>query len=691
MLSNFNYQAVIQFFHTYPHSGGIIAFFIVFLEALAVVGSVIPGAILMPTLGFLIGSSVIPVGSTFLFALCGAFCGDYLSYLLGVHFQSKIHRLWPFSRHPKLLDRSEEYFRNHGGKSIFLGRFIGPMRAMIPMVAGMMKMRQSRFILAAIPSGAIWVALYLFPGVLLGALSLELPPKAATKFTLYVLLAAILVWILCWLLKHFFMRVCNLLDIVIKKTWEYLQRNKATHWFTSLLADPREPDNHSQLTLLILAALCAVIFVTIFVHLLTKGVLTSLNEPLYYLLTSLRLPILDHLMVAATLFGDEKTLLLAATIIFVWMIAKRYWYIAVHWFALVALCVAGISELKKIIFSPRPPIVAAALHTSSFPSGHTALTITLFGFLAVIIARELPVAKRRMAYYVAALLTVIVGFSRLYLGAHWLSDVFGSVFLGLTIVLLVTVAYRRRHTVQFSPRNFAVVVGSIFIFVWLGHGVIAYKKQYHDYALSFPSHIISRAQFQERISDLPLYRLNRLGVPIQIFNVHFFGNIDSLKEDLLAQGWQEQPAKLDFQGVIRTFSVASVNHHFPLLPQLHQNQSPVLRLTKATEQNDALLILTFWQSNVFVEQTFSPIWIGSIEYHRASPKIFSLHHLKNKAPFVGATELLQKYLRNYRWYQDMYVADSQPKEMLDLHWDGKMLLIEPKDSLTQRSTIDEKK
>lgn len=684
MLSNFNFQPVVHFFQIYPESAGIIAFFVVFIESLAVIGSVIPGVIIMPTLGFLIGSATIAAGNTIFWALCGALAADYLGYLIGVYYQSKLHRLWPFCKHPQLLKKSETFFKNHGGKSILLGKFMGPMRPMIPLVAGVFKMRQLRFIGAALPSALVWIIVYLSPGILLGALSLEMPPKLATKFTLYVLLFIVLIWILFWLVHLFFKRICIVTDTIVAKIWQGLRRHAASRWIATLLADPRAPHDHSQLTLLLFAILCITVFVIILVNVVTHGILTVFNVPLFYFLTSLRFPALDKVMVAVTLCGEAKVVLPMAFIVFIWLLAKRYWHVAINWIALLALGVASISELKKLVFSVRPYIAAATLQTSSFPSGHTVLAVTLFGFLAVIIARELPINKRKLPYFIAGGMVFCVGFSRLYLGAHWLTDVLAGIFLGLAIVLMVTVSYRRRHATAIVPIKFSVLVGSIFCAVWLAVGLTTFTKQMHDYALTFPVVTITPADLLEAQDNIPLYRLNRFGHPIQIFNVRWLGRLEDIKQDLIKQGWEEQTVKNDLPGMVRTFAVTSVNHHFPLLPQLYHNRPAVLLLTKDTDTDDTLLILTLWQADLIIKNNDLPVWVGAIEYHRASPKIFSLHRLKNKAPFVGATDYMPQYLQNFWWQQVVVSPAMQPQEILDLHWDGKLLVVQPHKLQPQR-------
>jgi len=224
--SDFNLHTITNFFIAHPNSISVFTYFIVFLEAMAVIGAVIPGAIIMPSIGFLIGSSIVPAGSTFMWAILGALTGDCISYFIGVYFQNRIHNIWPFTRWPNLLMHSEEFFSEHGGKSVFIGRFVGPVRAMIPMVAGMLKMPFVKFILVAIPSAAFWSVGYMMPGILLGALSLELPPKTATIFTLGVLLTGIVLWVIIWLAQHFFKQTCLLVDYYIKRFWKYCTKHK---------------------------------------------------------------------------------------------------------------------------------------------------------------------------------------------------------------------------------------------------------------------------------------------------------------------------------------------------------------------------------------------------------------------------------------------------------------------------------
>jgi membrane protein DedA with SNARE-associated domain len=92
--------------------------------------------------------------------------GDWLSYGLGYHYQHAIVRVWPLSRHAALVARGEAFFRRWGVAGIFIGRFFGPLRAVVPLVAGICRMPQTPFQLANVSSALLWAAGVLAPGLL---------------------------------------------------------------------------------------------------------------------------------------------------------------------------------------------------------------------------------------------------------------------------------------------------------------------------------------------------------------------------------------------------------------------------------------------------------------------------------------------------------------------------------------------
>ena len=149
-------QEIIQWIQLHPSTAGIAVFALSMAESLVVVGLLVPGTAMMFAVGALVGTGVLGLWSTLAWAAAGAIMGDSLGYWLGVRYQESLHGRWPFNRHPHWLEQGEAFFHRHGGKSIFIGRFVGPMRPMIPLVAGMLGMRPAVFYPANILSGLAW-------------------------------------------------------------------------------------------------------------------------------------------------------------------------------------------------------------------------------------------------------------------------------------------------------------------------------------------------------------------------------------------------------------------------------------------------------------------------------------------------------------------------------------------------------
>ena len=120
-----------------PTWAGVAVFTLSMCESLAVIGLFIPGVIVMSIIGGLVSAGILSIIPTLLWAIGGAIAGDGISYFLGWHFKHHLPYYWPFSRFPQWLARGKEFFIHHGSKSIVIGRFVGPVRPFIPVVAGM--------------------------------------------------------------------------------------------------------------------------------------------------------------------------------------------------------------------------------------------------------------------------------------------------------------------------------------------------------------------------------------------------------------------------------------------------------------------------------------------------------------------------------------------------------------------------
>jgi len=142
----------------------LIAGGLAFGESFAILSLIIPATSILVAIGALIGASDIPFIPIWLGASIGAALGDWISYWIGLKLEGAAHKVWPLSRYPQMVERGEEFFKRWGIWSIFIGRFFGPVRAVIPLIAGTFEMPWLQFQIANWTSAFVWAFALLAPG-----------------------------------------------------------------------------------------------------------------------------------------------------------------------------------------------------------------------------------------------------------------------------------------------------------------------------------------------------------------------------------------------------------------------------------------------------------------------------------------------------------------------------------------------
>ncbi|WP_197475086.1 DedA family protein, partial [Oleiphilus sp. HI0079] len=139
---------------------------IAFVESFAIAGIVVPGVALLFSIAAIASLSHIPVESVLIAAFLGAVAGDVLSFFIGRAFHDRLTNVWPFSRYPDALSQGERFFNKYGTISVVIGRFVGPLRPVLPLTAGMLQMPSAKFITINILSACAWAPAYILPGYL---------------------------------------------------------------------------------------------------------------------------------------------------------------------------------------------------------------------------------------------------------------------------------------------------------------------------------------------------------------------------------------------------------------------------------------------------------------------------------------------------------------------------------------------
>ncbi|HET7569018.1 MAG TPA: DedA family protein [Gammaproteobacteria bacterium] len=184
-----------------PGWAGVAVFAIACFESLLVIGYLVPGIFVLFGIGALIGSGYLSFWPVAIWAAAGAIAGDVASYVVGYVWRDRLQHGWPFQRHPELYAKGVQFFDDHGGKSIVFGRFVGPVRPLIPAIAGMTGMSAARFVIIDVIAAALWAPVYLFPGMVFGA-SLDLAAAVAGRLMILIGVLTVCLWLLWQVVKR---------------------------------------------------------------------------------------------------------------------------------------------------------------------------------------------------------------------------------------------------------------------------------------------------------------------------------------------------------------------------------------------------------------------------------------------------------------------------------------------------------
>src|SRR5262249_8382213 len=156
-------EAVRIFVREHEAWGPPIVLVLAFGESLVFISLLLPATVILFGIGALIGEAGLAFWPMWAAAVVGAALGDWVSYWLGYTFKDRITEIWPLSRHPRLIERGRAFFLRWGAAAVFLGRFFGPLRATVPLAAGICRMPFLPFQLVNVASALVWATGVLAP------------------------------------------------------------------------------------------------------------------------------------------------------------------------------------------------------------------------------------------------------------------------------------------------------------------------------------------------------------------------------------------------------------------------------------------------------------------------------------------------------------------------------------------------
>ena len=608
--------------------GGLYYFIIgllCFVDSVAFIGILYPGGFLIVFAGFLAANGKGDISTIAIVSMVGSFAGDLLSYVIGGRAGGAImQRPW-FKRRENLLQKGQLYFAAHGGKSVFVGRFVGFLRPFIPFIAGSAQMNPVAFTLYALVSAVLWGIATPGLGYIFGA-SWQLVQVWSGRFSLLFLLLAVL-----FVLNALFWRY---LLPVLGKALQMVGVKIATHWQNSLRAPAvqsfchRHPrlwhflcqrftTAHASGIFLTIGLTFSALFAALFawfgrsIH-LPSG-LTNLDQRTYELLAILHHPWTDIFFATLTWFGSTPAIIiLGAFALFALIINNR------DFSALVLIFGMAGGELfaflaKEVFARPRPiPLFPElAIAGASFPSVHAFSSLLFYGFMVYFLidtTRNWRGARIVLLLF-GSFIILLVGFSCVYLGVHWISDVLaGFTLAALWLTFLITLCETRFRYggfgVQRGMRPFKFSLRTrLFLLIpaaLLAAGMIFVLMKPYLRTISLgraarPQQIIS---LDSLIAELPRTTQNLWGHPQRPLSLLVVTDEATLRQRLLAAGWRPatQVGLAAFKTLLADLLQGRAQHEATIVPQLVEGQREDFSFVRAASTTDptSLRSLLVW-------------------------------------------------------------------------------------------------
>ncbi len=610
-------QPLLNWIVAHPFAANVVVFLVAFGESLAVVGLFLPGVVLMFGIGALIAAGVLDLWVILGLSTLGAILGDVLSYWVGRRYHEQVRGWWPFRNHPEWLKRGESFFLSHGGKGVLLGRFIGPLRPIVPIVAGMLNMPAGRFIAVDIIAGLGWAPAYILPGVVFGA-SLGLASAVAGRLAVVLVLLLALLWFMVWGVRGIVNWLQPRAEQMALRLLAWSRSHPSLGGITAVLVDPQRPEARGMLIWAVLLILTLTGILSLLETQWLGAPLAQADTAVFYIMQGLRTPWADEAMVLLGELGSGRALGTVALFVLISLVAQRHWHAAAHWLAAGAFGAVLVAALDLALQAPRSNGYTTAATT--IPFSHAHMSLVVYGFLAVLIAREMPGPRRWIPYALASVMVIAVALSRLYLGVQGWSELSAGILAAFIWSALLGVSYRRHPG---APVRTAAIVGAAAAALFISAGWYITQQYERDLQSHVPRHAVralgAQDWWERAWQELPTYRIDLRGEPSQPLTLQWAGSLTDLRARLETQGWSVPPAS-GAASFLLWLSPSPELEQLPVLPKVHDGRHEALLMIKPAREPNRRLVLRLWNADTVLRESGAGIWVGNVtREHLSSP------------------------------------------------------------------------
>ena len=481
-------QPYLDYFTANPEWALVIIFLIALGEALLIIGLFVPSTAVLVGAGVLVGTGHLQFWPVIIATCLGCIAGDQFSYWAGRMFGERLKTMWPLHLYPQLVAKGEDFVREHGGKSIAIGRFVPGVKSVVPGIVGMFGMNQLFFVFVNVTSGIFWSFAHVVPGVLIGqglAFAGELSGRLLVVLLVLLVILALAGFVIRLaaagvspFLNHLLSRVSDWARAQPRPLLAALRQGRLAG--QSALGDDRAVRGHRSSPASSRWPICRP-------RRLEQRRLQHRRVHLHADARDRAMRPADELMTVITMMGDTMVMSALALAIIGWLVWHKAYRAA--WAAGIAIVAAKLFELamKLGIQRARPTELSySGASIFSFPSGHATMAAVIFGILAVLVSHSMGRWGRAVVYAICAILVVAIAYSRIYLGAHWLSDVLAGLTFGVVMMAAFGVAIEAIPPRRIKPLGLFATALVVFLGVGALHVATGFTRASDMYAMPEP-------------------------------------------------------------------------------------------------------------------------------------------------------------------------------------------------------------
>jgi len=683
-----------------------LAFFAALIETILFVGLLIPGSTILLFLGAYATTGNVDILNLWGFAVAGAVFGDNVNYYLGKRYGKKwlLTGVWIFK--PEHFNLAHVFFKKHGAKSIFLGRFIPTLKEVVPFVAGSAEMKSSHFfvwnVLGAMGWGLVWLSAgYLF------AQSLNLAQLWLSRLGMLIV-SIVLIALLLWFLQAQVIKYGSVIYDFSVSLWHsfyhaFQENEKVKSW---KISHPKVMDfiqgrlDHSQfqgrtLTFLGLAFFYVlVLFAGIIEDIISFDSIVFVDKSVAQLALAFREPDILQVFIWITELGNWQVTVPIA------FIASLLFFIAKRWQLILPLSVSIIGSesfnyLGKLAFHrPRPVEALLYEHSYSFPSGHATIAVAFYGFLGYIAIRHVAQWSTKVKLFFFTFVFIgLLGLSRIIVGVHYVSDIWAGYLVGSLWLIIAMSLTEWLIAQKYLDLNAKLSKGSNIVVVLLGVIAVCY---YLVFATFFEPKFAPRREIQtivlkhnlsaELINKKQQFTHTLLGQSQQPISLEIIAiNDRALLDQLHNAGWINS-VEANISTIFQQLKHRNARADISTAPVFWKGNINNFALIKPRENSIELDILYLWKTPYVIEdeQSKALVYVGITRMFKDTKWL--LLHTINPDVDASRSRLLASIQKNKSNLQNClttFVTEMTGEYLLKGHFftRGKLLEINLLDSV----------